>query len=191
MRLTWRDVEVRPGLPIYTSLTTAEAAELGRLAKDRRVLEVGSAYGYSGLVMLTAGAEELWAVDPHVTHDSLGAFQANVDAAGFTSKVRTIVGTSQQAASLRYAGPSIGAGASVPERYFGMVFIDGDHTREGVLHDVEWARRLVKPYGAVIACHDYDESTCPGVKQALDELGLTWRRPSYMVDTLAVYSDPR
>lgn len=187
MRLTWRDVEVRAGLPIFTSLTGAEAAELSRLARDKRVLEVGTAYGYSGITMLTGGAEELWTVDPHVTHDSLGAFQANVDAAGFTMRVKTIVGTSRQCTALRGKNSSLG----VPERYFGLVFIDGDHTREGVLHDVEWARRLVKPFGAVIACHDYDEDTCPGVKQALDELGVTWRRPSYMVDTLAVYSDPR
>jgi len=53
--------------------------------------------------------------------------------------------------------------------------------------DRDWARKLVKPFGAVIAFHDYAEVSCPGVKQALDE----WAVPTFITDTLAVYSDPR
>jgi len=37
--------------------------------------------------------------------------------------------------------------------------------------------------GGTLACHDYDEDTCPGVRQALD----LWKTPPKVVDTLAIY----
>lgn len=191
MRLVWRDVEVLPDHPpIFTSLTAAETAELQRLVggvPELRVLEIGAAYGYSTVVLGLAGAEEVYSVDPHETHASLPELTANVKRFGLEGRVMVCIGTSQAARELRNEkGRRV-----IPERYFGMVFIDGDHTREGVRHDLLWARRLVKPFGSVIACHDYGESTCPGVKEAIDEMTLEWRAPSYFVDTLAVYSDPR
>jgi len=194
-RLTWRDVEIVPGQPpIFTSITEAETAELRRLAPGRRVLEIGAAFGYSAIVMALAGAEEVWSVDPHVTHGSLWPMHENLRRFGVASDdadskgtVRMCVGTSQEASALLNDHGRL----AIPEGYFGMVFIDGDHTHEGVLFDVAWARRLVKPFGAVIAMHDYGEVTCPGVTQAIDQLSREWRPPSYMVDTLAVYSDPR
>ncbi len=192
MRLVWRDVEIAPGKsPIFTSLTERETTELQRLAPARRVLEIGTAFGYGTVVMGLAGAEDVWSIDPHVTHDSLQACCSNIEQFGLRGRVKVCVGTSRDFAAKTYSGPHIGAGPSVPHRYFGMVFIDGDHTAEGVRHDLLWARQLVKPFGAVIACHDYDEDTCPGVKQAIDAMTAEWRAPSYIIDTLAVYSDPR
>jgi hypothetical protein len=47
------------------------------------------------------------------------------------------------------------------------VFIDGDHTYEGVMHDQDLARRIVRP-GGIIVWHDYGTPNCPGVKQAVD-----------------------
>ncbi len=185
MRLTWRDVEVEPGLPpIFTSLTAAEAAELALLAKGRRVLEIGSAFGYSTVIMGLAGAEDVWSVDPHTGHDSLAAFCANVERFGLKGRVKVCVGTSQGAAELRENG----GGPAVPHRYFGLVFVDGGHELADVRHDRDWAMELVVPFGGVIAFHDYDEETCPGIKPALDEWPL---KMSHLVDTLAVYSDPR
>ena len=38
--------------------------------------------------------------------------------------------------------------------------------------------------GGVLACHDYDEDTCPGVRLALDDM---LGPPHELVDTLAIY----
>lgn len=176
MRLVWRDVELVAGKPaIFTSLTHPETVELQRLAKGRRVLEVGTAFGYSTIAMGLAGTEDIAAVDPHQTHGSLQAFCQNLETFGLVGAVKVCVGTSQTVLP------------DLPRGYFGLVFIDGDHTSAGVSHDLLWARQLVKPFGGVIACHDYGEDTCPEVKPSLD----AWKRPDYVIDTLAVYSDPR
>lgn len=170
MQLIWRDVAIGDGRPINTSLTAAETAELQRLAKGGDVLEIGTAYGYS-TVALALVAEHVTAVDPHLTHGSYGDVLANLNAYGVTA---TIVRDYSQIAM-----PALHAAGM---RY-DLVWIDGDHTAEGVEHDVTWALKLLKR-GGVIACHDYDEATCPGVRMALDKL---FGGPGDLTDTLAVY----
>jgi predicted O-methyltransferase YrrM len=49
------------------------------------------------------------------------------------------------------------------------VFIDGDHGREAVLHDMMLARALVRP-GGIIVCHDYHDLGTVDVKAVLDEM---------------------
>ena len=49
------------------------------------------------------------------------------------------------------------------------VFIDGDHSRAGVLHDTELARALVRP-GGMIVWHDYHDHGTVDVKEVLDDL---------------------
>lgn len=48
-----------------------------------------------------------------------------------------------------------------------FVFIDGDHSREGVAEDIELWRPLIKK-GGWIGGHDYDHPDFPGVKEAVD-----------------------
>jgi len=48
-----------------------------------------------------------------------------------------------------------------------FVFIDADHTREGVLRDMPWIEK-VRPSGLVCG-HDYGSRRHPGVKLAVDE----------------------
>lgn len=173
MQLVWRDIAIGDGPPINTSLTEAETAELQRLAKDREVLEIGTAYGYS-TVALAQVAKRVTAVDPHFTHGSYEVALENLRAYGVADRVALIQTNSQHAMpALYYEGCR-----------FDMVWIDGDHTAEGVEHDVTWAIKLLRPDG-VIACHDYDEATCPGVQIALDEL---FGGPGDLTDTLAVYA---
>jgi predicted O-methyltransferase YrrM len=50
-----------------------------------------------------------------------------------------------------------------------MVFIDGNHDYEVVLHDIKLARSLLLP-GGLLCGHDYGHRTLPGVKKAVDEL---------------------
>jgi len=170
MQLIWRDVSIGGGKPINTSLTADETAELQRLAKDADVLEIGSAYGYSTCALALV-AKSVVAIDPHLTHGSEGALNANLTAYGVREKVDIRVGYSQNV---------------LPELAFyryDLVWIDGDHTAEVVEHDVRWALKLLKP-GGHLACHDYDEITCPGVRHALDKL---FGGPGTLTDTLAVY----
>lgn len=171
VKLDWRDLAPGDGPAISTSLTLAETDELRWLTKGADVLEIGSAYGYSAIVMALAGARVL-AVDPHVQLDSCGQMAANLNAYGVADRVGILRSDS---------------GAAMPAldedgRRYDVVWIDGDHAAATVTHDVLWGVRLLRE-GGTLALHDYDEDTCPGVRQALD----AWRVPPRLVDTLAIY----
>jgi len=169
--LQWRDVAPGDGPAISTSLTLAETDELRRLAEDADVLEIGSAFGYSAVAMALAGAR-VTAVDPHGWLSSYGAMVANLNAYGVADRVEI----------RRSDSWSVLPALVDDDRKFDLVWIDGDHEARAGAHDVEWALKLLRP-GGTLACHDYDEATCPGVRQALD----AWKPPPRLVDTLAVY----
>lgn len=167
MLLPWRPLRL-PGGRINTSLTPAEADRLRELADGRQVLEVGSAFGYSAIVMAQV-AEHVLAVDPHTAHDSLGVMRANLLAHGCEDRVSIVAAASPQVlCALRHA-----------RARFGLIFIDGDHSEHAVAFDVACASALLAKRGTV-ACHDYGEDTCAGVKAALDRLG----KPDRLTDTL-------
>lgn len=173
MKLDWRLMSLAEAKPmISTSLTAAETAELQRLAKDADVLEIGSAYGYSAVAMALVGARVV-AIDPHSWLDSRAQMDLHLMAYGVTAQVEIRQGYSFDEL------PRLAAEG----RQFDLVWIDGDHEAPTVAHDVEWARKLLRPTGT-LACHDYDELTCPGVRQALTALDLP---PAKLVDTLAIY----
>ena len=171
MRLPWRDLAPGNGPTISTSLTLAETDELRRLAEGRDVLEIGSAFGYSAVAMALAGAR-VTAVDPHQQLNSLSQMRANLSFYGVSERVEILAQDS------RAALPMLADKA----RSFDRVWIDGDHAADLVAHDVGWAVKLLRASGT-LACHDYDEDTCPGVRAALDG----WKVPPKLVDTLAVY----
>src|SRR5262252_170036 len=158
MHLPWRDVAPGDGPAISTSVTAAEAAELACLAEGRAVLEVGSAYGYSAVVMALAGAR-VTTVDPHTwIPGSLQAMQANLAAYGVSDRVEIIDEPSQAVLPwLAREGLS-----------FGLVFVDGDHSAQAARHDIRWGLQLLEE-GGTIAVHDYLEACCcPGVREAAD-----------------------
>jgi predicted O-methyltransferase YrrM len=156
---------------ISTSLTRAETDQLRWLAAGGDVLEIGSAYGYSAVVMASASARVV-AVDPHTWLNSYDAMVANLDA--YDLRDRVDIRRSDSWTVL----PELHAQG----KRFDLVWIDGDHEAPTVAHDVEWARKLLRDTGT-LACHDYGEDTCPGVRQALD----AWKPPPELVDTLAIY----
>lgn len=176
IKLEWRLMQpssLTPGPQISTSLTQKEANALAYLAADKDVLEIGSAYGYSAIVMALAGASSVYAVDPHSwIGGSYDAMAANVQAYDVASVVT--IRTNDSFTVM----PELIA----ENRLFDLVWIDGDHEYPAVAHDVLMGLKLLKPTG-YLACHDYDEATCPGVRQALDE----WKAPVRIVDTLAIY----
>ena len=171
MSNSWEWVQVPGGPKVYTSVTPEEAAALGRLAAGRDVLEVGSAFGYSAIMMARA-ARSVTAVDSHLPHPdngmaegSYGVMLGNLRAAGVHQVVTVLRQPAEEALPALHA----------QGRRFGLVFIDGDHAYESVLHDAGQARRLVTDDGH-IACHDYGHGE-PGsascgigdVNRALDE----------------------
>ncbi len=58
-----------------------------------------------------------------------------------------------------------------PDFAFDFIFIDGDHSAEGVKADIEEALPLLAP-GGLMAFHDYGRPTDPGVKEMVDALLL-------------------
>lgn len=173
MKLEWRPVEIDGGPAIDTSLTLAEADRLRQLADGANVLEVGTAYGYSTIVMARV-AKTVVAVDPHVALDSYTVAVSNMRAYGVRNKVEMMTEGSPRALEhLLMDG-----------RAFDLAWIDGDHEEAAVERDVRWARRLLRPNG-ILVCHDYGEDTCPGVKVALDRL---FGGPGELLtDTLTAY----
>ena len=160
MHLPWRDVAPGDGPAISTSVTAAEAAELARLAEGRDVLEVGSAFGYSAVVMALTGAR-VTAVDPHTwlpaSHEVM---TANLEAYGVADRVTVVREASQEALPwLAKEGTR-----------FGLVFVDGDHSEAAARHDIRWALQLLDP-GGTLAVHDVGETCCcPGVAAAAKAL---------------------
>lgn len=175
MHLPWREILPVPTAEstVNTSMTENEAAALARLGAGKRVLEIGSANGFSACAMALGGAEHVTAVDPHSwVPGSLPAMTANLQTHGVEDKVTIIAETFYTACE------------GLKGRKFDFIFIDGDHQYEAVKFDVIHARELLAP-GGVIACHDYDECCCAGVRPALDELFPDG--PTLLVDTLFIY----
>lgn len=61
-----------------------------------------------------------------------------------------------------------------PDKYFDMIYVDGDHSLEGCTRDLDLALRKVKP-GGWICGHDYDQNDlkaknvyCFGVHEAVE-----------------------
>lgn len=191
MHLPWRDMlppGAKPGQPaISTSLTENEALELARLATGKIVLEIGSAYGFSAVTMSLGGARSVTAVDPHdwCVPPTLSKMKENLAAYGIPEFTFGVPQAAGVVAILERTFFDVAA--EIPESgIVNFVFIDGDHSFATVHHDFRSALRLLAP-GGVIACHDYLEDSCPGVRQALDE--LIPEGPSRIVDTLAIYEN--
>lgn len=58
--------------------------------------------------------------------------------------------------------------ADVGDRAYGVVIVDGDHSFEGVLADLEWAEEIAAD-GALVVMDDYGDPYWPQVAEALDK----------------------
>lgn len=158
---------------VYAGIEDLEADALRELATDKTVLEIGSAYGYSTIVMAQV-AKSVVAIDPMTQFDSWKVFHDNVEAHGVAAKVSLLVLRSEIALPALYKAGE----------WYDLIFIDGDHLPESVRHDLAWARRLVR-LGGVIALHDYLLGPGTFVRPAAQE----WREPDRLVETLGIYVD--
>ena|ERR1041385_7955651 len=54
-----------------------------------------------------------------------------------------------------------------PDLPLDLLFIDGDHSYEGVMSDLNWFHMMRE--GGLILCHDANTPSFPGVRKAIDE----------------------
>lgn len=167
-------------------LSREEGRALARLAKGKRVLEIGSYCGRS-TICLAQTAGRVVAVDPH---DGRGTpapratyleFQANLARRGVADRVTTRVGTLDNpylAAHLGILGP------------FDLIFVDGAHDAESVRDDIARSLPLLAP-GGLLAFHDYGNPADPGVAPEVDALlALPGAELLSLTGTLAVVKPP-
>jgi hypothetical protein len=145
-----------PGMHIWGWMSPAELEWLGaQAAQLGSVAEVGSLHGRSAFALLTACEGPVWCVDPWDDEHDLceASFMSNC---GRFPNLRPVRGYSPQAA------------ARVPD--VDMVFIDGWHSYEAVMADIEaWTPKAKK----LICGHDYHQGPdagYPDVARAVDEV---------------------
>lgn len=166
----------RPDIEGWTS--DKEACCLANLAKDKRVLEVGSFKGFGAVLMASAGATMVHSVDWHRGDPNLGdrdtlcAWWSNIRRNKVENRIIGHVGRSEQVL------PSLRPGM------FDMAFIDGHHAYESVKQDIELVLPLLTKPEIVVCFHDYIPSTWPGVVKAVRDLAKG--RSFELVDSLAV-----
>jgi predicted O-methyltransferase YrrM len=149
-----------------------EARLLARLAAacdGGAILEIGTALGFSAAVMALAA--------PNATITTLnpkpGEFEQAVENLADFGNVEVV--QAHSADYLKgYEGPLLD-----------MVFVDGDHRREGVLADAEWWRWLKR--GGMLLFHDYTlagKRRTPEVYEAVNE----WKEKMGLIADLEDYS---
>jgi predicted O-methyltransferase YrrM len=138
------------------------------------IVEIGSFRGKSTAFLAAGGRDghgaKVTAVDPwdlpgnpygkhgYSAPEVREAFEAQLRSVGLWSRV-----TARRAFSAD-------AAAAWSGRKIGLLYIDGDHTEEGVRADVDaWAPHLAP--GGVMAFDDYNTRKNPGVKTVVDSLG--------------------
>lgn len=148
-----------------------------RATKPHTIVEIGSARGKSTCTMALAcrqnGRGKVYAIDPHVQNPwsevgvkggSLEFLQQRLRAYHLEQHCEVIQATSQQVA------PNW-------QRPIDILFIDGDHSYEGVKHDFEAFRRWLTPQ-ALVLFHDTTWEYCRDNEYYRQDMGV----PRYMAE---------
>jgi predicted O-methyltransferase YrrM len=143
---------------LVSATRPAELAALLELAAQRRqVVELGTATAWTTISLALADPERrVVSYDP-VAHPTRGQY---LDLVGADVRGRM---------ELRERSEADGPQAGDPP--VELLFVDSTHDRESVLRTVPVWRPALAP-GAIVAFHDYDHPQFPGVREAIEELGL-------------------
>lgn len=130
-------------------------------------VEIGVASGLFSRDLLVAGIEKLYSVDAWRTlnqsGDAASSQQWHNDNYDNTVKLLTTFGEK----SIILRGLCNEMAKEVPDNSLGLVYLDGDHSYEGVMSDISnWYCKLVD--GGIIATHDY-LNTAYGTEKAFTE----------------------
>jgi hypothetical protein len=168
LQMNYKEAQVYRGLTASGQISLTEARFLMSLvaASDatRPIVEVGTLYGHSTMVMCLAKVPEqrLYAVD-NFSWNSLGIAPA-VHQAATRKRLAECID--------QYGVVVVPQGAA--EFYNGwqgpppaLYFCDADHSYEAVRADIAWARHI----GASIICGDDYAPEHHGVTRAVDEVG--------------------
>ena len=143
---------------------------LVRTMRPSVCVEIGSARGrsacYVGMALRQLKHGKLYAIDPHTStdwndnksSDTYGTIQKNIHAFGVEDHVEII---------RKYSGEA----AEGWDRPIDMLFIDGDHSYEGVKRDWSLFTPHVAPFGVVVF-HDTIWDLRPDSRWAREDMGV-------------------
>ncbi len=136
------------------------AALLDAAGRSDAVVEDGTASAWTTAALALAKPERrVVTLDPF-PHPERERYLRLLDGAT-RSRIRLVEARTEE-------GPASLGGAPGAVQF---LFLDGDHSRTGVIAALEAWRAALTP-GAVVAFHDYGDPAYPGVAEAVHELGL-------------------
>lgn len=166
--------EVRGATPDEIGMTLADFA--AQVPADQEIVELGVFQGRTALIMAWGAAQghgaHVTAIDPwdlegnvydppFTDVESMRWANYRINELGYSDKITLIQDFSHAIAEVW--------NPEVQDKPVGLLYVDGDHTKEGARRDiVSWAPHLAP--GAVIAVDDYEHPDWPGVGEAVDEL---------------------
>jgi len=185
---------VQGATPDEIGLLLADLASFVR--PDHAIVEIGVFKGRTALLMAAGAAAgagaHLWAIDawdlpgnvydpPFIEARTRKTAVQNIRSSAYADRITVIHSFSLDVASKWTSVTPVG-----------LLFVDGDHTKEGAKRDIlAWLPHLTE--NAAIAIDDYGHPDWPGVKEAVDELDAegVLRIRSIRFDRLALAEVPR
>jgi predicted O-methyltransferase YrrM len=149
-------------------LQMAELTHCARVTEGNAV-EIGSLYGRSAIAIAKGlkqkNSGKVFTIDPHVAkeYSDYEMFLENINKSGVRKYIYPIRDYSSNV--LKTKQPK-----ELFDSKIGLLFIDGDHSYNGVKTDLEWIKFVKK--GGMVLFHDYYENPAinfAGVKKAVDE----------------------
>ena len=145
---------------------------MAKLIKEKNLkvgAEIGLGYGGNAENMFkNTNLEHLYGVDPFAHDDNTNSVM-NVSQEDFDDIYRLVKQKLSPFAD-RFKlvrETSVRAANEVPDN-LDFVYIDGEHSYEGVFNDLcTWTKKV--KMGGIIAGHDYNHPNLPGIKKAVDE----------------------
>jgi len=183
LRLLAKPRQVRRALSVEGMVSDAEASKLMELAagvpEDACIVEVGSYRGRSTCALaIGADRARVYAIEPHESFEGVlgGSFGPPDRRAFFENLLR--VGVVEKVRLVNLSAEVVRKGWTLP---IGLLWIDGDHSEEGVRRDFGAFEPFLRP-GGVVAFHDardpqggpaklIEELCANGVYQQADAVG--------------------
>ncbi len=140
-----------------------EAAHLFRLARSKpgaQILEIGRCHGGSAFLLAVAGDADSMVTSIDIAPQNDELLQIALKKSELAHKVNLLVGHS--------------AASEAKADFYDLVFVDGDHSYEGVLNDYEHWKKAVKPGGHLVfhnaAAARPHTATMPGPFRLVQEI---------------------
>ncbi len=158
LRARLRALHAHDQFSLVSATRPENLSELLALARGRRlVVELGTATAWTTVSFaLSEPSLEVVSYDP-IPHPERERYLG-------------LVGARTRRRIMFLAAP--GADGPRDGRRVDLLYIDSSHSREGTIAEVRAFRPVLAP-GSVIAFDDYGHADYPGVREAIDELGLS------------------